>query len=257
MPGSSVFGALALKGLFVLILGIALGVAGPYGTYGTVPVAQRLAFWIIILLVPWAIWETLFGVARRVLPKSLGARTLMALLMPAFAVIGSVFATSFSAGMFGLNGLSFAEAWAQSLASWLLFSFLIVLPLAMIADEISRREQRKGGENLLGFFALKLRDKLRGATLIALQSEGHYLRVYTDAGDDLVLMSMEDAMAALSAYPGIRTHRSWWVAIDQIISDFQLDAGSTQIPTRSGLAVPVSRRRRGLVRERLTQLQTK
>ena len=254
--GPGPFGALALKGLFVFILGVALGMAGPYGTYGTVPLQQRLAFWIVILVVPWAVWETVFGLARRALPKTLGARTLMALLMPAFAVIGSVFATSLSSGIFGLNGLSFSQAWAQSLASWLLFSFLIVLPLAIIADELSRREQRKGGENLLGFFALKLPGKLRGAMLVALQSEGHYLRVYTDAGDDLILMSMEDAMSALSAYPGIRTHRSWWVAVDQITSAFQLEAGATVIPTHSGLEVPVSRRRRGFVRERLTQLRT-
>ena len=99
--GPGPFGALALKGLFVFILGVAFGMAGPYGTYGTVPLQQRLAFWIVILVVPWAVWETLFGLARRALPKTLGARTLMALLMPAFAVIGRVFDTSLRSGIFG------------------------------------------------------------------------------------------------------------------------------------------------------------
>ena len=41
-------------------------------SYGTVPLQQRLAFWIVILVVPWAVWETLFGLARRALPKTLG-----------------------------------------------------------------------------------------------------------------------------------------------------------------------------------------
>jgi hypothetical protein len=245
---------LALKGLFVFILGAALGAAGPYGTYESVPLQIRLGFWISILLIPWMLWESLTAIARKVLPASLGARTIMALLMPAFAVIGSLFATGFSALVFSLNDLSFAEAWATSLASWLLFSFLVVLPLAIIADALSRQEQQKGGENLLGFFASKLPPGLRGQALIALQSEGHYLRVFTSAGDDLILMSMEDAMAALSAYPGIRTHRSWWIAIDQIAPDSNLDGAFTSISMRTGLEVPVSRRRRKSVRDQATQL---
>lgn len=240
---------LALKGLFVFILGVALGVAGPYGTYESVPLHIRLSFWVFILLIPWMLWESLTTIARKVLPASLGARTIMALLMPAFAVIGSLFATGLSAFVFGLDDLSFMEAWATSLASWLLFSFFVVLPLAMIADALSRQEQHKGGENLLGFFASKLPPGLRGQSLIALQSEGHYLRVFTGAGDDLILMSMEDAMAALSAYPGIRTHRSWWIAIDQIASDLNLEGAFTSISMTTGLKVPVSRRRRKSVRD--------
>lgn len=245
---------LALKGLFVFILGAALGVAGPYGTYESVPLHIRLGFWISILLIPWMLWESLTAIARKVLPASLGARTIMALLMPAFAVMGSLFATGFSALVFGLSDLSFPEAWATSLASWLLFSFLVVLPLAMIADALSRQEQQKGGENLLGFFASKLPPGLRGQSLIALQSEGHYLRVFAGAGDDLILMSMEDAMTALSAYPGIRTHRSWWIAIDQIAPESNLDGAFTSILMRTGLEVPVSRRRRKSVRDQATPL---
>lgn len=244
----SILRQFSLKGLFVLIIGAALGVAGPYGMYDTVPLAQRLGYWMLILLIPWSIWESLFALAQANLPKTLGARTLMALLMPVFAVIGSLFATGFSAVALGLGDLQFAEAWASSLASWLLFSFLIVLPLALIADALSRHEQRKGGENLLGFFGLKLPEKLRDSTLIALSSEGHYLRVFTSAGDDLVLMTMEDAMVALSAYPGVRTHRSWWVATDQIDETIDAATITTVIATRSGLSIPVSRRRRNAVR---------
>ena len=248
-PWSGKARELALKGLFVFILGVALGVAGPYGTYESVPLHIRLGFWVFILLIPWALWESLTTLARTVLPANLGARTIMALLMPAFTVIGSLFATGFSALVFGLSDLSFAEAWATSLASWLLFSFLVVLPLAMIADALSRQEQHKGGENLLGFFASKLPSKLRGQALIALQSEGHYLRVFTSAGDDLILMSIEDAMTTLSAYPGIRTHRSWWIALDQIATDSDLDGAFTSVSMTTGLEVPVSRRRRKFVRD--------
>ncbi|MEM7460221.1 MAG: LytTR family DNA-binding domain-containing protein [Pseudomonadota bacterium] len=246
---------LVLKGLFVCILGVALGTAGPYGTYGNVPVLTRLGFWVCILLIPWALWEGLTALAKQMLPQDLGARKIMALLMPAFAIVGSLFATGLSALVFGLNNASFPQAWASSLASWLLFSFLIVLPLAIIADTLSQEEQRKGGENLLGFFSSKLPEKLRGSALIALQSEGHYLRVFTHAGDDLILMSMEDAMSALSAYPGIRTHRSWWIAMDQVAMDPNLAGSFTSIAAISGLNVPVSRRRRKVVRDQIHQFR--
>lgn len=240
---------LGLKALFVIILGLALGISGPYGTYSLVPLPIRLGFWVAVILIPWALWESLMFAAQSILPKTLGRRTLMALLMPAFAVVGSLFATSFSAATFGLNEMGFAQAWSQSLISWLLFSFLFVLPLVLITDALSRQQNQKGAENLLGFFSTKIPEHLRGATLIALQSEGHYLRVYTASGDALVHMSMDDALSALSAYPGIRTHRSWWIALGEIDREALDRTPLNAIRSQSGLEVPVSRRRRKAVRE--------
>lgn len=243
---------LALKALFVIILGAALGTSGPYGTYLSVPLPVRLGFWVTVLVIPWAVWETLILVARALLPKALGRRVLMALLMPAFAVVGSLFATSLSAVVFSLNSATFLEAWAQSLLSWLSFSFLVVLPMVLIADALSRREQHRGGENLLGFFSTKLPEHLRGSHLVALKSEGHYLCVYTTTGRALIHMSMDDALSALSAYPGIQTHRSWWVAIDQIDRGTGHHEFTETLPTLTGLNIPVSRRRRKTVLETLS-----
>ncbi|MFN2288777.1 MAG: LytTR family DNA-binding domain-containing protein, partial [Chromatocurvus sp.] len=60
-------------------------------------------------------------------------------------------------------------------------------------------------------FLTRVREDRRGA-LLALQAEGHYLRVYTDAGSDLVLYRLSDALGELCDHDGMRVHRSWWVA---------------------------------------------
>ncbi|MEM7329103.1 MAG: LytTR family DNA-binding domain-containing protein [Pseudomonadota bacterium] len=238
---------LALRGLFVAIIGSAIGLAGPYGTFTNMSIIPRIGYWLLAISLPWILWETFYALGRALLPRRLGSRVVMALLMPPFALGGSLLATGLNGAVFGREEQSFFEAWSTSLLNWLLFSICIILPLILIADELSRRERHKGGADLLGFFSLKIPEKLRDGDLIAIKSEGHYLRVFTSRGDDLILMSLEDAIAALSAYPGVRTHRSWWVAVDQIASENV----SSELVTHGGLRVPVSRRRRSAVRDLL------
>ena len=63
-----------------------------------------------------------------------------------------------------------------------------------------------------GAIRCKLPPRLARARLLAVEAEDHYLRVRTEAGSDLVLMRFGDALEALGACDGFRTHRSWWVA---------------------------------------------
>lgn len=86
----------------------------------------------------------------------------------------------------------------------------------------------------------------RDGELLALQADGHYLRVYTANGSDLVLYRFGDALAELSDSEGMRVHRSWWVA-DRAISP-QTDGD--RLTLVNGLEVPVSRSYRVPVRER-------
>ena len=82
--------------------------------------------------------------------------------------------------------------------------------------------------------------RLRHARLLAIEAEDHYLRVHTDAGSDLVLLRMVDAIAELDGLAGARTHRSWWVARDAVVN-VASGGGRTTLTLAGGLAVPVSR----------------
>jgi len=64
---------------------------------------------------------------------------------------------------------------------------------------------------------------------MALTAEDHYLRVITDKGSALILMKFEDALAALNGYPGIQTHRSWWLASGQPSAIGALDSSTSSV----------------------------
>ncbi|HEX3672796.1 MAG TPA: LytTR family DNA-binding domain-containing protein [Rhizomicrobium sp.] len=86
----------------------------------------------------------------------------------------------------------------------------------------------------------RLPPKLRAAKLYAMQAEDHYVRLYTSAGSDLVLLRFSDAMAELRGVAGARVHRSWWVARDAVESSCRED-GKSFLLLRDGTKAPVSR----------------
>lgn len=94
-------------------------------------------------------------------------------------------------------------------------------------------------------FMERVRPERRGAVL-ALRAEGHYLRVYTTAGSDLVLYRLSDAAGELGADEGIQVHRSWWVAERALNGERFAD----RLRLTNGAEVPVSRSYRLAARTR-------
>ena len=92
----------------------------------------------------------------------------------------------------------------------------------------------------LAMFRQRLSAKRRAATLMAVQAEDHYLRVHTDAGEELITARFADALAELAGAPGFQTHRSWWVAASAI-EDVHWLRGRGQARLTCGLNVPISR----------------
>ncbi|WP_353409319.1 LytTR family DNA-binding domain-containing protein [Arenicella sp. 4NH20-0111] len=81
-------------------------------------------------------------------------------------------------------------------------------------------------------------------SLIALKAEDHYLRITTDGGSALILMKFDDALTTLNGYPGIQTHRSWWLAYSQLQ---HLKIITFSVSLQDGTKVPISRRRKKAV----------
>jgi hypothetical protein len=86
----------------------------------------------------------------------------------------------------------------------------------------------------------RLPHKLRAGRLHAVQAEDHYIRLYTSAGSDLVLLRFSDALAELRGLEGAQVHRSWWVARDAVESSRKED-GKFFLLLRDGTKAPVSR----------------
>lgn len=94
----------------------------------------------------------------------------------------------------------------------------------------------------------KLPHRLRHAKVLALESEDHYLRVHTDAGDALILIRLTDAISAVETLEGARTHRSWWVAKGAVNTVSRGD-GRAVLTLTNGVEAPVSRTYSAKLRE--------
>jgi len=79
-----------------------------------------------------------------------------------------------------------------------------------------------------------------------LQMEDHYVRVHHASASRLELMPMADAIARYGA-AGIRTHRSWWVAVSAVRA-IERDGRNMRLRLDGGLIVPVARNRVAAVR---------
>jgi len=86
----------------------------------------------------------------------------------------------------------------------------------------------------------RLPPRLRSAALYAVQAEDHYIRFYTSAGSDLVLLRFSDALRELRGIEGAQVHRSWWVARDAVKSSGRAD-GKLFLLLCDGTKAPISR----------------
>lgn len=76
--------------------------------------------------------------------------------------------------------------------------------------------------------------------LLCLEMDDHYLNIQTDKGNHLVLMRFKDALMHTEEYPGMQTHRSWWVALDAIENEHR-DGRKNLLKLTNGTLVPVSK----------------
>lgn len=79
--------------------------------------------------------------------------------------------------------------------------------------------------------------------------EDHYVRVFTDAGESLVLLRLSDAIAEVQEVPGLQIHRSHWIARAAVARMERLPDGRLRLHLVNGSVLPVSRTFAKQVRE--------
>ena len=126
----------------------------------------------------------------------------------------------------------------------MMFFFVWVISAAVVTVtyllEARRSDGAEAGAEALPALTDKLPHRLRRSPILALTAEDHYLRVHTEAGDALILMRLSDALAAVDALDGARTHRSWWVARAAVKGVSRGD-GRAVLTLSNDLEAPVSR----------------
>ncbi|MGH7009890.1 MAG: LytTR family DNA-binding domain-containing protein [Caulobacteraceae bacterium] len=232
----------AAEAALMLAAGVFLGLLGPFGTIARGPVVD-LVYWpsvivgggVIGLAIDIPIRRRLTGfwaplladVVLMTVPVSLLVSAVSYFLLgprsdqPHFAsLLLEVFVISFA--VMALRQLAWRDLWTERRAH--------------DPDDSAAEERGDPAEA----FRRRLSARRRAARLIAVEAEDHYLRVHTDAGDELITLRFADALHELEGDAGGQTHRSWWVAADAI-EGARWRRGRGELRLACGLTAPVSR----------------
>lgn len=236
-----------VRGLIVaFVAGAFLAFSGAFGSGGT-PMGQRLIYWISMLVLG-GLWGHVCG--------ALITRFIDADARPwaTAAILTAVITGPLTVGVWAATGLFFYQRLLPIavLVNFLPAVLLITAVLSALNVFLGRETPVETHAAAPGAaparFLERLPPRLRGARLIAVQAEDHYLRLHTDRGSDLILMRLSDALAELEGLEGAQTHRSWWVARDAVAAVARGD-GRAALTLDSGAVAPVSRRYAKALRE--------
>ena len=246
--GRATLRRLAVRGALALAFGVALALLEPFGL-GEDQVLFRLGFWTAMMAVWFLLFsaidlaasrirrvEALHPLARFLLVAALAAGPMVVISQSAttegfvpdpLEMIEGLGQVILIAGAFeGLTAMIFARWFDPSPQTTPLFA-----PVSEPAPEASNE--------VLPPLVQRLPFAVRGP-VICLQMEDHYVRIHTTRGSGLVLMRLSDAIAELQATPGLRVHRSWWIATDAVRT-IDRSPRAVKVHLANGVIAPVSR----------------
>lgn len=229
-----------MRGIGVaLAAGAVLALTGAFGM-DDASLTIRLAYWLTVMLIG-SVWGHICsrGVERFV---DLETRPWVAVLVLTLVISGPLAVMVWAA-----TALIFSGDRPVDVADLPLFLFPVTLVTAVLSalNIFLARKPVQTHAAPLGAtparFPDRLPTKLKGATIRAVESEDHYLRVHTDRGSDLILMRLSDALIELEGLEGAQTHRGWWVARDAVRAVSRGDGRAT-LTLEGDIQAPVSRR---------------
>jgi LytTr DNA-binding domain len=222
----------------ICIAVVLFAVAGPFGLYAVLNFPARLAMWAIVGPFAFVTGIAAFflvsayfpaGLAGGLFPGAISALiasfpvTLAAMLLDQFFVSVPLTSSRFAVDFINLAPFVLALAYLLSR-----------LPAARISAEA-----RGAATGPSSMFIDKLKPEI-GRRLLYISAQDHYLEVVTDAGRDLVLFRLSDAVAQLSGHDGAQIHRSHWVARRAVCGE-ERRAGKRLLVMPNGVRLPVSR----------------
>jgi hypothetical protein len=222
--------------LLLIGVGLVMAALGPYRTLD-VPDLVRIAYWLVAV--------SGAGLAGILVDLTLGPHIrAFWLRIAAVSIVATLPVTPF---IYALNAYMLDLPRRPWLVGQLAWQVLVVSLLIMALRALMRRRIVETRTILVPplpeaerNFRLRLSARRRGARLVALEAEDHYVRVHTDAGSELVSMRFAEAIEELAQAHGYRLHRSWWVSAEAIEA-VRWRRGSGEAQLTGGIVAPVSR----------------
>ena len=215
-----------------LAAGVLLGLAGPFGTDEVMRLIPRVLYWMCIASLTYLTGTILDARLRPPLSRRLS-------IWFAVPIVSVVTACVITLQILGINGIIFGffpDMRGGLILFGNVFAASLVISSAAVLMAQSPSVQTKADDPRI---LARLPFAKRGA-LISLSAVDHYVEVTTNAGSELVLMRLSDAIAEAEPVEGMQIHRSHWVALNQI-KNVERAKGKTTVVMTTGSALPVSR----------------
>jgi len=231
-----------------LLASLIAGIAGPLGTYESMPLAMRLGYWSALIGVAVALGLGIRLMVVRVMGRSDGLSDMVGPVIMAPVFGGMV--TLFNGLVLGRTPLSWDALWwnigVVALVCWGVVLVRVYVRWVTAPEGAAASGIKAGAQDgavaagpvpvFLQDVAPEIRDGFRW-----IEADDHYLRVHArDGRSERVLMRFRDALEHLSDVPGVRVHRSHWVRTDAI-TDIRPDGKRHKIVLPCGSEVPVSK----------------
>ncbi|SFS99729.1 transcriptional regulator, LytTR family [Sulfitobacter marinus] len=205
-------------------------IAGPFGTHAALLLGPRLIYWACVI-------------ALSVLGTALVLRAAKDAPVWKTAMLWGGYITMLSVLIHTLNSWLF-EPWqgtCQLLYLWVIIAVtvLVVHGAVGLARYAFLAPPKTSAQDPETAFLRHLPLEKR-APLIRIEAQDHYLNVVTQKGSALVLLRLQDAVAALHAAEGLQVHRSHWVA-KKAVAQHRRVQGRDYLVLVSGDEIPVSR----------------
>lgn len=213
-----------------IIVTVVMGVAGPFGTYEALGLGPRMLYWTIAVFGCAVLFEIAVDLAIFVVLRT---RPI------AVQIVLGAFAASFpaSAVVLGLETV-FRNGMVPAHWPWLFLCVFLVGSVVSILNFhpafAKLRPRNRGGAAFLARLPTSLGDRLD-----SLSMNDHYVEAVTAEGSAMIHLRFKKALEELQGYPGLRIHRSHWVALDAI-DTVEGSGRGMRLRTRAGRSLPVS-----------------
>lgn len=220
-----------------------LGLAGPFDSFGEMPLVERTLYWGLTVIGSFAV-GLFVSMLTTVTIEGSGLSAPLALL------VGSIIAALPIAAYNGLiQAIFFASAFPAEFVEVLPYALAISVIVAFTYryardDEPEPQAMSPAGTGVAVPSAVleKLPQRI-GRDVVSVQAQDHYVKVTTLLGSALVLMKLGHAERDLAALDGLRVHRSWWVR-KRHVRRLVRNGGKLLVETSDGASIPVGRKYR-------------
>ncbi len=216
---------------------------GPFGTYTSMTLLERAAYWYTLVGLSLVISLIL----RRYVDLTFADRGFWFRA----SLTGVTFATLFTPCIYGMNWLINGSEGMYLMPFWMIYLIVLSVPATVnpfiyFVTGRDGRDFHVAPEDTAGLSAParpKLLERLPddlGHELLRVSVQDHFVHVYMAGGAEKLRMRFGDALSEVEGVPGLQVHRSHWVAKEAVAGHDQ-NGGRIFLKLKDGSSVPVSR----------------